>query len=528
MYFKYYKIIFGLIYLLLKEINNFYVLSFDTIFIKDELFQENLNFYDYLFQTELYTNLTIGTPPEDIKSLIKFESNGLYINQKAYNYSLSTTHNKYFWPIEQWFLNSVSVIISDYFYFNSYDTYNDYIEYNNNGSQLIKTNKTLFVIMFKARDICNKKYDNYGYIGLDYDDKQSYTKSPETMIDFLNTAKKKWNLNNSLFYFDFNEDNYTYKNFFNNYHKGIFILGKNLTDKKNESYKIKYTKFFRDKESQKWIIKFDYIYSRINNTSIRKENLKQIKNNRAFKSKQLFAELKLNKPYIIGTSEYYNFINKTLFNDLINQKLCFINLLNYTYNKNDLFSISCKGDSDYFINILNNKFPELTFESKDLRKKFSLNISDLFSFNTHNKSDTNLYFLILFYKIEKSCNKNWILGIPFFKKHTLSFDYENKKIGYYYKNKVKNKGIYNNQNLQRILRILSIIFLIFIIFVLGMICQKKLNKTPRKIKANELDENYIYENSSDKSSNYKNNYKDINMRGSNNNKSVELGFKLID
>ena len=113
-------------------------------------------------------------------------------------------------------------------------------------------------------------------------------------------------------------------------------------------------------------------------------------------------------------------------------------------------------------------------------------------------------------------------------KYTLSFDYENKKIGYYYKNKVKNKGIYNNQNLQRILRILSIIFLIFIIFVLGMICQKKLNKTPRKIKANELDENYIYENSSDKSSNYKNNYKDINMRGNNNNKSVELGFKLID
>ena len=187
MYFKYYKIIFGLIYLLPKEINNFYVLPFDTIFIQDELFHENLNFYDYLFQTELYTNLTIGTPPEDIKSLIKFESSGLYINQKAYNYSLSTTHNKYFWPIEQWFLNSVSVLISDYFYFNSYDTYNDYIEYNNNGSQLIKTNKTLFVIMFKARDICNKKYDNYGYIGLDYDDKQSYTKSPETMIDFLNT-----------------------------------------------------------------------------------------------------------------------------------------------------------------------------------------------------------------------------------------------------------------------------------------------------------------------------------------------------
>jgi hypothetical protein len=419
-------------------------------------------------------------------------------------------------------------MISDYFYFNSYDNYNDYIQSNNNGSQIIKTDKTLLVIMFKAREICNKKYENYGYIGLDYDDRQSSSKSPESMIDFINTAKKKWNLNNTVFYFDFNEDNYTYKNFFNNYHKGNFILGKDLTDKKNESYNIKYTNLSKDKESQKWIIKFDYIYSRINNTNIGKENLKQINNSIEFNSNQLFAELKLNKPYIIGTSEYYNYINKTLFSDLINQKLCFINLLNYTYNKNELFSISCKGDSDYLINILNNKFPEIIFENKDLKKKFSLNISDLFSYNTHNKSDTNLYFLILFYKTEKSSDKNWILGIPFFKKYSLSFDYDNKKIGYYYKNKIKDKEISDNQNLQRIIRIFGIIFLIFIIFVFGMICQKKLNKTPRKIKANELDENYIYENSSDKSSNYKNNYKDINMRGNNNNKSVELGFKLID
>ena len=419
-------------------------------------------------------------------------------------------------------------MISDYFYFNSYETYNDFIQSNNNDSQLIKTNKTLFVIMFKAREIYNKKYDNYCYIGLDYDDKQSSTKSPETMINFIHTANKRWKLNNSIFYLDFNKDNYTYKNYFNNYFKGNFILGKDLADEKNESDKIKHTHLSKDKTSQKWIIKFDYIYSKLNNINIEKGNLNKTNNNTEFNSNQLNIELKLNKPYIIGTSEYYNYINQSFFNDLINKKICTINLLNYTYNKNELFGISCKGDSDYFLDILKNKFPELIFESKDLEKKFSLNIYDLFSYNSYNKSDTNLYFLIFFYKIEKSNNKNWILGIPFFKKYTLSFDYENKKIGYYYKTKVKNKVISNNKNILQILRILGIIILICIIFIFGMICQKKLNKTPRKIKVNELDENYIYENSSDKNENYKNSDKDINLKEGKNNKSVELGFKLFD
>ena len=54
------------------------------------------------------------------------------------------------------------------------------------------------------------------------------------------------------------------------------------------------------------------------------------------------------------------------------------------------------------------------------------------------------------------------------------------------------------------------IHLICIIFILGMIFQKKINKIPRKIKVNELDENYIYEYSSEKNENNKNYDKDIN------------------
>ena len=90
MHYKKYKNVFCLIFLLFRQINNFYILSFDSILIKDELLKENFNFYEYLFQAELYTNLSIGTPPQKVKSLISFESKGFYIFQGAFNFSLSS------------------------------------------------------------------------------------------------------------------------------------------------------------------------------------------------------------------------------------------------------------------------------------------------------------------------------------------------------------------------------------------------------------------------------------------------------
>ena len=170
------------------------------------------------------------------------------------------------------------------------------------------------------------------------------------------------------------------------------------------------------------------------------------------------------------------------------------------------------------MNSLKTKFPELIFESIDLGKNFSLNIYDLFSYNNYNISDTNIYFLIFFNKKEKYENENWILGVPFFKKYTLSFDYENKKIGYYYKNQ-ENKEEEKNNNINIIFRIFALVFIIVIIFILGRIYQKKMIKIPRKNKANELNDNYEYNTNSSK---------DINKNKDVNNKNVELGFGLFD
>ena len=173
MYYKKYNIIFFIIYLLIKQIKNFYVLPFDTISINNNLLKENIDLYEYLFQNELYTNLTIGSPPQIIKSLIKFESYGFYIYQGAFNYTLSSSSKKFKWIMEKWFFNSVSYMIKDHFYFNLYDTHNNFNDKNIKDNK-IKTNETLFIIISKIKEDINKNYMNYGIIGLAYNDKNRF------------------------------------------------------------------------------------------------------------------------------------------------------------------------------------------------------------------------------------------------------------------------------------------------------------------------------------------------------------------
>ena len=56
----------------------------------------------------------------------------------------------------------MSYMITDHFYFNYYDE--------NLTNNLFKTNETLFIVISSQKE--NYKYFNYGYIGLEYDDKK--------------------------------------------------------------------------------------------------------------------------------------------------------------------------------------------------------------------------------------------------------------------------------------------------------------------------------------------------------------------
>ena len=155
MYYRKYNFILSIIYVLIKHIKNFYALPFDTVLTKDDSLKVNIDFYEYLFENNLYTNLTIGSPPQIVKSLIKFESKGFYIYQGAFNYTLSSTSKKYHWKIDKWFFNSISYMITDHFYFKSFN------DYKNIQPNIIKTNETLLILFLKIKENINKNYFNY-------------------------------------------------------------------------------------------------------------------------------------------------------------------------------------------------------------------------------------------------------------------------------------------------------------------------------------------------------------------------------
>ena len=70
-YFKYYSLTFEFLIILIffQFINNFLLLPFETIKIKDEAIT-GTDFHSSLMQNELYANLSIGIPKQDFQALL--------------------------------------------------------------------------------------------------------------------------------------------------------------------------------------------------------------------------------------------------------------------------------------------------------------------------------------------------------------------------------------------------------------------------------------------------------------------------
>ena len=142
-------------------------------------------------------------------------------------------------------------------------------------------------------------------------------------------------------------------------------------------------------------------------------------------------------------------------------------------------------------------FPKLIFFSRNYKYNFELDFQDLFV----KKFDNNIYFLILFRQNnDNDIKDDWILGEPFYKKYTFSFNLDAKIVGFYdtifpEKDKKEEKPEINKESSKAFKIILIIIFsfiiialLMYLSFYYGM----KL-KEGRKKRANELKEdNYEY------------------------------------
>ena len=217
------------------------------------------------------------------------------------------------------------------------------------------------------------------------------------------------------------------------------------------------------------------------NYIFKEENFKFSKINLGLSS--MIWNLYFNKIYIGNLKYNDSLITNLLIEDglifapMIYREMFLETVFNRKENKNKCIEITYKGDFYYKCDedTIIKYLPSLTFISFDLNETFVLNYEDLFE-----KINGKLYFLVYFNKLIGFWR--WKLGKPFFKKYKFFFDQDKRIVGIY---KVNNRF-----NLKTIFIIISfIIIILLLIFVIF-----KLKHLKRKIRKNEIEENYDYLN----------------------------------
>ena len=180
----------------------------------------------------------------------------------------------------------------------------------------------------------------------------------------------------------------------------------------------------------------------------------------------------------------------------------------------DKYNNSCKEDriNNYFVfycekDVINNfNSISFTFQAQQSYQnghlnnlKMEFNYQDLF-LKDKNSNNKIYYFQIIFKN-----NNDWIFGKPVFKKYRIIFDQDKKMYGIYnYINYINNhnEDIYNEKKEQSkksknntlTIFILLLVILISVISIESYLLLKKMLNKPRNKRANELKDDYEYDN----------------------------------
>ena len=128
---------------------------------------------------------------------------------------------------------------------------------------------------------------------------------------------------------------------------------------------------------------------------------------------------------------------------------------------------------------------------------FEFTADDLFI--KDNNDNDKYYFQIIFNT--DGLFHNWVFGKPLFKKYQMVFDQDKKTYGFYLENNfnIINTLPNNIANTSTKISWILVVFLLIVSLGLLYVLHKLLPKIPRKLKANELEENFSYEASNNKS-----------------------------
>ena len=441
-----------------------------------EEYIKNINASTFLnkwFYNGIYSNIQIGKPSEFISTFFNFDNSYYSIGKcdELKHISLySTTKEKLInsntlTRNEKKDKDKIYIIGNDYFIF-----------YNSSNYSIININKEYNGLDFIYED--DKISDDEkicGHIGLNF----NYGENS----NFIEQLKKKKIISKYIWTLDYNSLT-----------KGNIIIGTepHFYDTKyyhSYQYKTIYSKINNNKYS--WAFNFDKI--KLNESDI--------------ELKDTNVELLINYGLIIGTEEYKEKVDNLFFNKLIDEDICFKEVvkLNISEINNEYFVYYCnklkfKGIYNNFSldkKLPINSFNDILLYQNGFEYIFKMDKNMLFE-NLNQRA----YFLIIFEKNNK--NKVWKLGEPFLSKYKYVFNQEQKTIGFYnpllkeninsdIDNKNKdNEGKDKNNNNISIIFIYLIIIMILIICILIIIYILKKIFEKKKVRANELVDNYEY------------------------------------
>ena len=458
-----------------------------------------------------YNDIEIGEPKQKLIFIVSPDEYNFYIvtnknknsinnNSYYYDFRLSKTININF---DEHNMNSNVFYMSEKFHFKNRVINQSYID------EIGVENINLVLYLEKPyfnrfSDFCSN-INSYIIFGLklpDGFDKMEYS------LNLIRQLKRKNITKNYRWFIDYNtnsinNDIKTISDYFRDIKLNIGVEPHEIYP---NLYKEKNLKLINAKSYNgniNWGFYFNKIYVYQNN-EIKDKILFELNNNANIQNdnieEYLIADIKYNLLFINSPQIFFDSINNNFFNKLIKENKCFKegNKIEYIYCDN----------KEEIIDYIKKNFMPIYFKNQELNYEFLLEYKDLFI-----KSGNKILFLI----ITQKETKRWIFGIPFLKKYLLTYDYDNRVIGFYKQNNtkyiVKNDDLKNN-----IIKIILIVFLILIVTLVGFLISKHIYGYNRKKRINELQENYQYE--------YKNdNQKKINNKNLDNNSGKE---KLLE
>ena len=446
------------------------ILPFQKISIEDF---NGRNTIDDLITFNIYTNISMGTPPQIVAHFIEqddycfnFKKRILsYNNVKASQFLENFENLTNFWfdnrKSSTFIIDNDKGFCSDVYYFNTL---------NNTIKKIDNLRHNIYL-----SDILDKQ--KCGIIGLDPKSSKKYNTN-KLHISFLEELKEKDVISENSLTILYEENNSLF-NYNNNLNLGTIIIGESPHIFSPDKYDKEDIVINLDKD---WSILVNVVKFNSPKSNFTEENVEM--------------KLSLISGFIKGSSYYRKEIDKIYFSELIKNNLCLVDLLDENVFPNEYYVYSCENNKEMKENI--KSFPTLNFEIKANNLSFCFTYNELFKvFNDR------LYFMIIF-RDQKypSYLHSWTMGDIFLRKYLTTYNYESKTILFYrnqvdemnIKSKLVNKSsdLDNKNNFFKYLRtFLEVIMGIFIIIILYLLYRKY--RGTRKIHANELeDSNYVY------------------------------------